>query len=202
MIASHLLETLYLSLTDMFSLSGEDLMMTRGSINKTYRAIRKAVVKTLRQQFRLTKCCIEYPEVFFPERGIAATGYHLHILKIAAEMMLRFKLSEFALKPTVDIDEEGDRVYSDPSSALAFESSCKSVGKKFGPNVFPLCIAISGDDVQLNKKGSMGCKPWYVSLGNVRGALNTSEKNIECIGYSPQWEHTKVSANVLQTYVR
>jgi hypothetical protein len=41
-----------------------------------------------------------------------------------------------------------------------------------------------------------------VSLGNVRGALNTSEKNIECIGYSPQWEHTKVSANVLQTYVR
>jgi hypothetical protein len=60
-------------------------------------------------------------------------------------------------------------------------------------NVYPLCLFFSGDEVQLNKKGSLGCKPWYMSIANVRGHLNTSPRNIECLGYSPDWMHTKVS---------
>ena len=125
---------------------------------------------------------------------MAATGFHLHILEIASEMLLRFKVHvDVALKPTQEHNEYGERVYSDPCSALAYETIYKSVKRRFGPNVYPLCLILSGDEVQLNKKGSMGCKPWYLSIGNVRGHLHTSEKNIECICYSPDWEHTKVS---------
>ena len=50
---------------------------------------------------------------------------------------------------------------------------------------------ISGDEVQINKKGSMGCKPYYVSIPNVTGEAGYSEQNIECIGYSPDWLETK-----------
>ena len=52
---------------------------------------------------------------------------------------------------------------------------------------------ISGDEVQINKKGSMGYKPYYVSIPNVTGEAGYSEQNIECIlGYSPDWLETKV----------
>ena len=115
-------------------------------------------------------------------------------MKVAAEMLLRFKLdTDIALKPNLNYNDHGERVFSDPCSAMAYESMFKSIQRRFGPNVYPLCIFLSGDEVQLNKKGSMGCKPWYMSIANVRGHLNTSPLNIECIGYSPDWVHTKVS---------
>ena len=121
----------------------------------------------------------------------------MHILEIAAEILLRFEVNtEVALKPSIVKDTNGHRVYSDPSSALAYESMFKSVQKRFGADVYPLCIILSGDEVQLNKKGSMGCKPWYMSIANVRGQLNASSRNIECIGYSPDWHDTKVSTEV------
>ena len=109
-------------------------------------------------------------------------------------MLLRFKLDvEVALKPHLAFNEHGERIFSDPCSAFAYESMFNSVQKRFGPNVYPLCLFFSGDEVQLNKKGSLGCKPWYMSIANVRGHLNTSPRNIECLGYSPDWMHTKVS---------
>ena len=180
---------------------GEDLVDLINScnkehitINKRFKSIRTAVLKALREDYAFTKCQIEYPVVFFPDRGLAATGFHLHILEVAAEMLLRFKVDvEVALKPNVTFNEFGKRVYSDPTSAMAYESMYKSVQRRFGTDVYPRCLFFSGDEVQLNKKGSMGCKPWYMSIANVRGSLNTSPRNIECIGYSPDWFHTKVS---------
>ena len=77
-----------------------------------------------------TKCQIEYPVVFFPDRGLAATGFHLHILEVAAEMLLRFKLDvEVALKPHLAFNEHGERIFSDPCSAFAYESMFNSVQK-------------------------------------------------------------------------
>ena len=180
---------------------GEDLIDLINScnkdgvtVNKRYKSIRTAVLKALREDYAFTKCVIEYPVVFFPDRGLAATGFHLHILEVASEMLLRFKLDiDVALKPHLAYNEHGKRIFSDPCSAMAYESMFNSVQKRFGSDVYPLCIFLSGDEVQLNKKGSLGCKPWYMSIANVRGHLNTSPRNIECIGYSPDWADTKVS---------
>ena len=58
--------------------------------------------------------------------------------------------------------------------------------------MYPLCFVVSGDEVQINKKGSMGCKPYYIRIANVTGSIGYSEKNLECIGYSPDWLETKV----------
>ena len=94
--------------------------------------IRTAVLKAVREDYAFTKCQIEYPVVFFPDRGLAATGFHLHILEVAAEMLLRFQVDvEVALKPNVTFNEFGKRVYGDPTSAMAYESMYKSA---------PMCL--------------------------------------------------------------
>jgi hypothetical protein len=107
-------------------------------------------------------------------------------------MLLRFKPEDVVLRPQKTYNTEGQRVYSHPTTALAFQSICENIKTRFGRNVYPLCLMISGDEVQINKKGSMGCKPYYVSIANVTGEAGYSEQNIEYIGYSPDWLETKV----------
>ena len=172
-------------------------------IKKRYSSIRKAVLKALREDYIFTKCIIPYPVVFFPDKDVAATSFHLNILEVAAEMLLKFQPADIALLPNILRNENGSRIYSDPSSALVYESMYDSIKIRLGrSDVYPLCIMVSGDEVQLNKKGSMGCKPWYISIGNVRGALHTSGRNIECIGYSPDWIDTKVSLHIIDVFIK
>jgi hypothetical protein len=166
-------------------------------ITKSYRTIKKAVLKAVLSDYRIVKCMIPYPDSLFLQAETAAVGVHLDILQIAAEILLRFKPAYVALQPTIAYNEKKERIYSDMASGIAYESCYESIKKKFGSDVYPLCICISGDEVQINKKGSMGCKPWYVSIANIKAEFHHDSKNIECIGYSPDWLHTKVYAFVI-----
>ena len=150
------------------------------------------MLKTIFLDYQYTKFSTSYPRAFFQNTSIASTGFHLNVLEVASEMLLRFTEDDIALTPIKNYNEHGERVYSHPTTALAFESICNNVASRFGKNVYPLCLVVSGDEVQINKKGSMGCKPFYISIANVKGALHTSEQNIECVGYSPDWVDTKV----------
>ena len=157
------------------------------TINKQYRAIKAAVLKSVLQDYITDRCIVPLPTEFFPTGGTYAVGFHLHILEVVAEMLLQFDIDDIALKPDIVHNDEGKRVLTHPASAMAYESHYKYIRKRFpGMEVYPLCIMLSGDEVQINKKGTMGCKPWYVSIGNVKGEKVTSESNIQCIGYSPE----------------
>jgi hypothetical protein len=167
------------------------------SISKSYNTIKKAVLKSVYSDYSIIKCVFPLPESLFLHAETAATGVHLNVLQVAAEILLRFKPSQVALKPSIVYNDKKQRIYSDMSSGLAYEAHYKSIKKRFGNDVYPLCICISGDEVQINKKGSMGCKPWYVSLANIKGDLNHNKDNIECIGYSPDWLFTKVYESIM-----
>jgi hypothetical protein len=161
-------------------------------ITKTYSTIKKAVLKAVLSRNSIIKCVIPFPELLFNTSETAAIGYHLHILQVVSEMLLRFNPVDVAFKPSKLYNEYNEQIYTDMTSGKAFKAHYDRIRDSFGPNVYPLCICISGDEVQINKKGSMGCKPWYISLANIKGELQTHSSNLECIGYSPDWLYTKV----------
>ena len=162
-------------------------------VDKRYKSIKRAVLKCIMKDYQYTRFSTTYPECFFPERGEASVGFHLNILEVAAEILLRLKKEDVALTPQKLYDDDSTRIFSYPATALAFQSICENIKTRFGKHVYPLCLMVSGDEVQINKKGSMDCKPFYVSIANIKGPLCTSVANIECVGYSPDWVHTKVS---------
>ncbi len=161
-------------------------------ISKKYSTIKKAVLKCVISDYSILRCIIPYPTILFEGNETAATGVHLDIIEIVAEILLRFEPKDVALKPTKTINDSKERLYTDLTSGKAYKAHYDRIQKQFGPNVYPLCICISGDEVQINKKGSMGCKPWYVSVANIRNQSNMHSNNLECIGYSPDYVHTKV----------
>ncbi len=168
-------------------------------VSKTYSTIKKAVLKTVLQDYKIIRCIIPFPESLFGISETAAIGYHLDILQVVSEMLLRFNPSDIALKPTTEYNDLNQKIYRDMTSGKAYKAHYKRIRDRHGHNVFPLGICISGDEVQINKKGSMSCKPWYISIANVKGDLNKHASNIECIGYSPNWLYTKVFKHVHKT---
>jgi hypothetical protein len=186
----------------LISVSGDDLIKLLNECNKLsrkqlliskkYSTIKKAVLRAVTKDYKMVKCIIPYPISIFQCNETAATGVHLDILQVAAEILLRFKPEDVALKPTKSYNDLHQRLYTDMTSGKAYEAHYHRIQKQFGKNVYPLCICISGDEVQINKKGSMACKPWYISIANIRGELNMNSNNIETIGYSPDFVHTKV----------
>ncbi len=162
-------------------------------ISKKYSSIKKAVLRAVIADYRIVRIVIPYPRILFGDvEETAAVGVHLDILEIASEILLRFKPEDVALKPNKKYNCNNERIYTDMASGKAYQAHYNRIQHQFGRDVYPLCICISGDEVQINKKGTMGCKPWYVSIANIKGTLNVHKMNLECIGYSPDWVHTKV----------
>jgi hypothetical protein len=185
---------LYIPGNELIQLLNECSSMdeTQLLISKKYSTIKKAVLKAVLKNYTIVKCIIPYPTSIFQCNETAAIGVHLDIIQIAAEILLRFKPEDVALKPTKSYNELNQKLYTDMTSGKAYKAHYDRIQEQFGKNVYPLCICISGDEVQINKKGTMGCKPWYISIANIKGELNLHINNLETLGYSPDNVHTKV----------
>ena len=69
-------------------------------VDKSFRAIKDAMLKMILLDYEYCRFTTTYPRVFFEDTTVATCGFHLNILEVAAEMLLRFELKDVALKPT------------------------------------------------------------------------------------------------------
>jgi hypothetical protein len=87
--------------------------------------------------YKIVKCMIPYPDSLFLQAETAAVGVHLDILQIAAEILLRFKPTYVALRPTIAYNEKNERIYSDMASGIAYESCYESIQKNLDLTCIP-----------------------------------------------------------------
>ena len=116
---------------------------------------------------------------------------------IDPELMLGYHDGHRHLRPYINRNQEGQRVYSDLMSSTWAEET----GEMLGPHEILLPLILYSDGVRLNKVGNNSCEPAQGSLGIFSDEVLRKPSAKMCFGYIPTLDECFDESQVLMHLV-
>jgi hypothetical protein len=150
-------------------------------VGRQYRALKAAADKLTTDNLKIEPYNYSIPLVFDDNETKLFTGHHNPVLHVVGEMMMPLCEDDLHLQAPPD-----DRIYKEPSTGTEMRKMYAHVAAEYGEDFVPLPLAINLDDVALNKVGSRGGKPVYLTMASIKAEKYWDKDNIRCVGFAPE----------------
>ena len=153
-----------------------------------YRRRRLDMEKDFIDLFQADTFKYKVPKCFLPngaDRTTIYEGAYLDVTAVLGDMLLDIDVKDLHLRPPNNVNDSGHTVFGEPAYHEYFRVLSEYTEHQYGPDVYPLAVNVSSDDLFLNKTGSRGAKPIYVSIANKKAANYWSNGSVRCIGFAP-----------------
>jgi hypothetical protein len=150
-------------------------------VGRQYRALKAAADKLSTDYLAIVPYKYSIPFVFDDNETNLFTGHHNPVLHVVGDMMLNICEDDLHLNAPPD-----DRIYKEPSTGTEMRKMYACVAEEYGEDFYPLPIAINLDDLALNKVGSRGAKPVYLTIASMKAGKYWEKDNIRCVGFASE----------------
>jgi hypothetical protein len=152
---------------------------------KLWSTVKEALQRCGKEMYRPKTIAYPPDPIYFSSKIKKAIGVHFPILELIADVALRVDdVSKFAFEPKIEINDKKERVFSNFSSALFFESVHNDMIRMHGPiNIHTgfrnvaMCIAVTVDEAAVNKTKTVEPMLFYVQ--------NIDPPTLQFVGIAP-----------------